>query len=257
MTSLNNFNNVDLDRRYNWTGKDVLLVIVGIILFGILSFIILFTFIQVFPDILPPEIILNGQTNIYVSAGAAIFESVTIFFGVYLFGIKRKNYPWTTVGLKKISNNWIALSVIIGIIAIPLSSLIANLLQNTLNLSTENPQLPFLVPDNLSVMGMIIMAILVGLIVPFVEELFFRGIIYSWLRNRFNIGVGILISSAIFGLVHVDLAVAGTAFVLGIILGLVFEYSKSLWASVIIHSINNGIQILILYAFIILGENPI
>lgn len=257
MTSLNNFNNVDLDRRYNWTGKDVLLVIVGIILFGILSFIILFTFIQVFPDILPPEIILNGQTNIYVSVGAAIFESVTIFFGVYLFGIKRKNYPWTTVGLKKISNNWIALSVIIGIIAIPLSSLIANLLQNTLNLSTENPQLPFLVPDNLSVMGMIIMAILVGLIVPFVEELFFRGIIYSWLRNRFNIGVGILISSAIFGLVHVDLAVAGTAFVLGIILGLVFEYSKSLWASVIIHSINNGIQILILYAFIILGENPI
>jgi membrane protease YdiL (CAAX protease family) len=201
--------------------------------------------------------ILNGQTNIYISVGAAIFESVTIFFGVYLFGIKRKNYPWTTVGLQKISNKWITLSVIVGIIAIPLSSLIANLLQNTLNLSTENPQLPFLVPDNLSVMGMIIMAILVGLIIPFVEELFFRGIIYSWLRNRFNIGVGILISSAIFGLVHVDLAVAGTAFVLGIILGLVFEYSKSLWASVIIHSINNGIQILILYAFIILGENPI
>jgi len=248
---------IDVLQKFVWTGKDVLLIVLGIFIFGTTSLVGIMAIFQIFPALLSFDLGVNDQTSVYISVGAAMLESLTLFLGVYLFGIRRHKYPWLSVGLREMSSKWIVLSIVFGLLAIPLSSLTANLLQSIFGLSTENPQLPFLIPEDLSLGGMFTMAVLVGLIVPFVEELFFRGILYGWLRNRFNIWVGVLVSSAIFGIVHIDFAVAGTAFVLGIILGLVYEYSKSLWSSIIIHAINNGIQILFLYILVYLGETPI
>ena len=97
------------------------------------------------------------------------------------------------------------------------------------------------------------MVFLAGFAVPFGEELIFRGIFYKMLRERWGVWPGVLISSLVFGAIHGDLAVGLTAFLLGILLALVFEYSRSLWTSILVHALNNSVKIGLLYLLVELG----
>lgn len=91
-----------------------------------------------------------------------------------------------------------------------------------------------------------VMILLVG---PY-EELLFRGIIQGVFRDYFNVKTAIIVTSILFGLVHIP-AVGGLTFsaipyvivtgFLGIILGLSYEKSKSILVPSIAHGIYNAI----------------
>ncbi|MGB3700279.1 MAG: CPBP family intramembrane glutamic endopeptidase, partial [Anaerolineales bacterium] len=65
--------------------------------------------------------------------------------------------------------------------------------------------------------------------------------------------LSVFVSSFLFGLIHGNIAVGLTGFLLGIVAAIVFEYSKSLWTAVIVHSINNSLKIGLLYVLVLLG----
>jgi hypothetical protein len=111
-----------------------------------------------------------------------------------------------------------------------------------------------LLPGEFSWGGLIAGLLLIGVLVPIAEEAYFRGLLYQTMRNRWRMSVSLIASSAIFGIVHGDIAVAGMAFILGLILGWVFERSQSLWTAIIIHAINNGIKIIAIYTIVGLGN---
>jgi membrane protease YdiL (CAAX protease family) len=78
-----------------------------------------------------------------------------------------------------------------------------------------------------------------GLIGPIAEELYFRGILYSFLR-KFNIVVAMGITTLIFAFFHFsgnNLQII--QFVGGLVFVISFEYSKSLITPIIIHSLGN------------------
>jgi membrane protease YdiL (CAAX protease family) len=89
--------------------------------------------------------------------------------------------------------------------------------------------------------------------VPFAEELFFRGVLYRWLRDRWGLWVGLIASSLVFGALHGDIAVAGATAVMGLVLGWFYERSRSLWPSILIHAINNTVKLVLLYALVATG----
>ena len=199
---------------------------------------------------------LDGTRNItiQVSLLLGILESVFLIGGVYFLGLKRRQQSWTSIGLRKPNASWTAMGGLIGIIAIPLSALIAIGIQFALGKPIENPQLPFLVPDGFSWFGAISMFLVVGLLAPFAEELYFRGVLYLWMGERWGIWVGILLSSVFFAIVHGEVSVAGAAFGLGIILAWAYERSGSLWVAIMIHAINNSFKIILLYTFLGFGN---
>jgi hypothetical protein len=92
-----------------------------------------------------------------------------------------------------------------------------------------------------------------GFVVPLAEEIFFRGLLYRWMRQFWNVWPAIIVSSILFGLLHGEISVAGATFILGIILAWLYERSGSLWPSITIHVINNSLKLLILYTLIALG----
>ena len=55
-----------------------------------------------------------------------------------------------------------------------------------------------------------------------------------------------LVSSAVFGIVHVHPTVAVNAFAIGLVLGFVYMRTDSLWSTIILHAVNNGIAYLAL-----------
>lgn len=73
------------------------------------------------------------------------------------------------------------------------------------------------------------------LIGPMAEELIFRGMIYRRAENYFHTGWAVGISSALFGLYHGNVIQFLYAAVLGILLAVIYEESRTLLAPVLAH----------------------
>jgi membrane protease YdiL (CAAX protease family) len=188
-----------------------------------------------------------------LSVAAAVLEGVAFISSAYLLGLRRRHLSWQAVGVRSPTRIWWQSSLWIGLLAIPISGFIASLIQQVLGLPQVNPQISFLAPEGFSWFGAIGMFLFGGIIDPFAEELVFRGVLYQWLRDRFGMWPGILVSALIFGLAHGDIAVGGAAAVLGVVLAWVYEKSHSIWPPVIIHAINNGVKIVLLFGMLATG----
>lgn len=82
-----------------------------------------------------------------------------------------------------------------------------------------------------------------AVLVPFMEEFAFRGVVLSALR-KYGIGFSIVASALIFGMAHMDFSTVVFAFVAGLVFGFLYAKTNNLWLPVIIHSLNNLIAVL-------------
>lgn len=83
---------------------------------------------------------------------------------------------------------------------------------------------------------------------PFSEELAFRGVIYQSYRQQGNRWKALLLSSLLFGLMHMNLNQACYAFVMGIALALLVEATGSMLPAFISHFCVNGLSTVLMYA---------
>lgn len=93
--------------------------------------------------------------------------------------------------------------------------------------------------------NIIVMALLPGI----AEELFFRGcmqqIFQQWFRN---IWAAVIVTAVIFSLFHFDFYGFFPRVILGIVLGLVFAKTGSLYPGILAHLFNNGMALVFTYA---------
>ena len=90
------------------------------------------------------------------------------------------------------------------------------------------------------------------------EETFFRGgmqnLLTRWFKGPW---LAIIVTSIIFSLIHLSYYGFIVRFGLGVILGLIFYYSGSLWLSILFHFLFNGIQVTVLYFITKSGVTPL
>ncbi len=97
----------------------------------------------------------------------------------------------------------------------------------------------------------VFLALSVVLLVPFMEELLFRGFFQTWLKRYMNRGWAIVITSLLFSLVHFapsqkfgNFELILSLFVLSSYLGFIYERQRTIWAPVGLHLTFNGITII-------------
>ena len=90
----------------------------------------------------------------------------------------------------------------------------------------------------------ILLVITALFLAPFGEEMMFRGYIQDFLKSRVRTELAIILSSIIFSLFH-PFKVFPQVFVLAVILGTVKEHYDSLIPSVVIHSLNNFLALIV------------
>ena len=90
--------------------------------------------------------------------------------------------------------------------------------------------------------------VLLIVVAPLAEELFFRGFIYQAFRNSFGIWPGAILSGLVFGGIHFELFKLVQLATLGVILALLFEKTQSLWPPIMLHAINNTLAFIYLMA---------
>ena len=168
------------------------------------------------------------QQIIFVAV-AVIFAAQTIRPRAWHFGLRRARF-WPTLG-------WAALGFVsYWILAIAYSAAVQP--------DAEQETLESLGTDE-STLWLIGAALLVIVLAPLAEEIFFRGFFYRALRTRLPVAAAALIDGAIFGVIHfenADMAVILPILaLLGVIFCLVYEKTGSLFAVIGLHAFNNFI----------------
>jgi membrane protease YdiL (CAAX protease family) len=105
------------------------------------------------------------------------------------------------------------------------------------------------------VMFLVVLVVVAG-VIPFVEELFFRGLMLRAIQKRFGVVAAVVGSTVVFGLAHITgaenlsslVAIPIVTGVYGLIFALVTVKTNRLGASIIAHTLINATAVLALFA---------
>lgn len=84
---------------------------------------------------------------------------------------------------------------------------------------------------------------LIGIVIlpPLVEEITFRGILLERFAVKWRVGVAVIVSAVFFGILHADPIGAG---MFGVVTGLLYLRTGSLWPGILIHFVNNLVAVI-------------
>ena len=189
------------------------------------------------------EVSTEDTRNVFYDASLAV---TTIVYYAALLGLTFAlaiPYPRTprALGLNPFRWRWvgIAIGLIIGVLIV--SVLLEPLLHGGRDqgLSPDEWQ-----PEHARVF--LLNGILISTLVPFTEELFFRGLGVRALRFLGGMSA-VVVTGLVFGLSHGILGALPPLVLFGIALGWVRLRSDSVWPGVLAHGFYNGVGILIVY----------
>ncbi|MBM3959086.1 MAG: CPBP family intramembrane metalloprotease [SAR202 cluster bacterium] len=87
--------------------------------------------------------------------------------------------------------------------------------------------------------------VVVGVVAPFTEEIFFRGFAFSGFRRDLGLVAGVVISAVLFALFHVEPTVFVPTFIFGIVLAWVYVKTGSIWPAMFAHALNNVVVLVV------------
>lgn len=217
---------------------DLILTVISSLLMGVILLLICFLIFIIL------EISSSG------SLGIAILTSslyLSLYLSIYFFILKKRRISFRELGFRNFHLNTLWKMIPLSIFLLFLNLILISLIGYFFSLpdNSEDP-----LNSAIYIQDFIWLFIAIAIIAPIVEEITFRGILYSYLKNKYTKNTALLLSSIIFGILHL---VFPPLFLMGMVLGFLYEKYDSLYPSIFLHAINNGI-IVILYALIMLNS---
>ena len=200
-----------------------------------------------------------GEITFLLTVVSVLLNILIIGGGAYLVGVRRKKISWASLGIsppkwQPIYLLWAFLAVVI---LIPIRGGIGGVVEWLIkgNLDSLEMRGELLSAGSDTWYGFLFMLAGVGVAAPIAEELFFRGLLYDWIRQRVSVPWSVVISSLLFALAHPDsIAVMTSAFIMALVLAAAYEHTKSLWLSIAMHVITNSMSVFMIYVFSLLGQ---
>jgi membrane protease YdiL (CAAX protease family) len=164
---------------------------------------------------------------------------------VWFFALHRRKAHLRDLGLRYYSiakTIWYSFLSLLAIFFI--SFLYVFLMNSIFGMEAPSSKIEVLV-ENRSISSNILL-IVVALVAPFSEEIFFRGFVYSAFKKSWGVNAGLFLSSFLFALVHLEIYSFIPLMIIGWLLAYLFEKTKSLMPAIFLHGVYNLILILIL-----------
>ncbi len=190
------------------------------------------------------------ELTITVTIVAILINVVFIGGAPVVFGIWRGRLSWAEMGLappRWKMEYW--LLVVVGtFVLLPVRALLGLAVQLLVegNLDSLMARQDLLLPRDITLPGFLALLVGVGLLVPVAEELYFRGLLQGWLRQRLGLWATVLVSAAVFGLAHFDsIGVVISAMIMGALMAWAYERTRSLWVTIGMHALTNTTAMLL------------
>lgn len=166
-------------------------------------------------------------------------QNIAIFAGLYGVLVWWRGMSWGDLGLRPAQGKWLKTTGIIILALFPLTLALEMALEHFLDFSFEDLALQIYAPYGFSWLSASGLVVLGGILAPVAEELYFRGVLYGWMRQRWSPTVGMLASAAIFASIHLQPQVMPEIFLVGVILAWLYERSGSLFPGILLHTAMN------------------
>ncbi len=167
---------------------------------------------------------------------------------------RRAGLDWREIGYRTRSVGRDVLTGLGGFIAaLPflfVAAMITWALGQTVFKHVPTPEQPFQgIVSSGGVLAIVLTFVGASVVAPFVEETFFRGVLYTTLRGKMGVWGAMAISAAMFAVVHPLPGGFLPIFALGCVFALMRERTGSLAPSMVCHCVYNTVQLLIVLFF--------
>ena len=196
-----------------------------------------------------------------------LVSTILMFFlPAFLFGLIAYKKPFAYLGFNiNISWQQIGLVVLIAWMALFVGSALGDLneripipkhwQQKFRQAEDEYAEQVFAIAKMTNAKDYLIALCMIALIPAVVEETFFRGMMQrffgDWFRNPW---VAIILTSIIFSAIHMSYYGFLARAMLGVVLGLLYYYGKSIWLNILAHFLNNAVAVTYLYMSSLKGK---
>ncbi len=180
----------------------------------------------------------------------------SLFVGTACFTVGKYGVSWQMLRFQAVRGHvYAAMIPLVGLITVAgaiVSWALAPLVGTAANLGKTQINDVFS-SFNISWSGFLAALLILAVVAPIVEETYFRGMLYGLLREHWGPGPAVGLSALIFAAAHFfayghSIAVAfPQLFILGVVLAIVAERTRSLYPAILLHSLNNGIIIVALF----------
>lgn len=103
------------------------------------------------------------------------------------------------------------------------------------------------ISDDVLAMPMWVMIFAIGILGPFVEEIVFRGVILQSYQRTGRIVGSIVLSSVMFGMMHLNFNQFAYGTVMGVMLALLVEATGTVLTSFIAHALFNSVEVIMMF----------
>ena len=93
----------------------------------------------------------------------------------------------------------------------------------------------------LGIVSVLVAAVCITVLVPALEEILFRRVLFGWFEQWLGLTTAIVGSALVFGVVHVAPPVMLLQLLIGLSAATLVRAHRTLWASLALHGFNNGI----------------
>ncbi|MGP9039632.1 lysostaphin resistance A-like protein [Cytobacillus kochii] len=184
------------------------------------------------------------QNDLYAGTLTGLIMAIAFTVALYYITIKPYGLNWQSLGLRSFAKSY-WLPIIGWTIFLIVGNVLLVILMDLFGVGVENKKTASLTVE-LNGFTILIAFISAAIVSPIYEEILYRGFIYKWLRAKCNIGLSMLISSAIFTVVHLPTYnTLPVNFFSGLIFAWTYEKTGSIYPAMIIHSVFNGLAILL------------
>jgi membrane protease YdiL (CAAX protease family) len=182
--------------------------------------------------------LLSLSENEQSFVGIALYELLVI--GIICLVVFAYGKKITDLGLSAFKIEFIWKAALAFALYIPLSVVISLLVSSVLPYDQEQLQpIGFTDPRSWQEAVMVFTSLVV--IVPFAEELLFRGFIFAGFRKRLSFFATSILISLLFAVAHGQINVALDVFALSLVLCYLREKTQSLWPPIMLHMAKNGV----------------
>jgi membrane protease YdiL (CAAX protease family) len=185
------------------------------------------------PDMLAyNEAIMSGMGRYMLPMIIAI-NLITLGVIVLIFLARRQNFL-TYVNFKKISVkdglNIFAFGIFLNLFFVALLNFAAMFLPIDAQMNKYAEVMEPMLNGNI-----ILIIIAVVIVAPIFEEIVLRGIVFNDFKKAVPVWLALVIQGLVFGIMHMNLIQGTYAFFLGVMLGILYLYYKSIWIPILMH----------------------
>lgn len=172
----------------------------------------------------------DALSSIDISLVTIVYSAATLIALIIIFAVRRKRFS-SEIGLRRVKNETLLLVLPLGVSLQIIIVFLLNLIPLPEEIIESYNNLYSLLGNSSRILEIISVAIAA----PIIEEVVFRGLIYTRLRRAMSAPIAAGLSAAIFALAHGQIIAVIYAFIMGLILCFLMERFRSLWAPIILH----------------------